>query len=259
MARNHTNYSFGNYCLEPMSGGKKCMTFTGKLCEVKEKLSYKKNGTYHWLSLGFDADSWGPTKRLFFDVSKDKEIIWLFQMAKKDFILQEGDEVTIKYSGKAITMIVNGEAVDKVTSSKTSAMYKELYRCRIIDSIDDVLRKVCSWALPADVRDEVEGESVYRCKEMLCDIIFDAQEQDLRVLIGKLFFPEADHMNFKEIHRDLRKIMGKKTLTEILSGQEELIKSEESDPKGEAHSTEYEGGADVDNGKDSQEEFTDIC
>jgi hypothetical protein len=234
MARNHVNYCFGQYSIEPMSSAgieKTRKTFIGKLCEVKEKLTYKKSKTYHWLSLGFDADSMGPTKRIFFNISKDKEILWLFQMAKQNLILQEGDDITLEYSGKAITLIINGEEVPKVNASKTSALYKELYRCRRIDSINNVLRKVRSWALPADVRDEVEGESIYRCRELLTNMLIDATESDLRLLIGKIFFPEAVLLNFKEIHEELRKMMSKKSLIEILYSQEDFI---ESDSKGEA-------------------------
>lgn len=229
MARNHINYCIGLYSIEPMSSAgieKTRKTFTGKLCEVKEKLTYKKSKTYHWLSLGFDADSLGPTKRIFFNVTKDKEILWLFQMAMKDLILKEGDDVTIEYSGKSLTVIINGEEVPKVTTSKTSAIYKQLYRCRRIDSIDDVLRKVCHWALPADVRDQTERESAYRCRELLTNKLIDATEIELRLLIYKLFFPEAILLNFKEIYGKLRKIMYEKSLAEILFSQEDLIESE---------------------------------
>lgn len=258
MARNHVNYAIGRYSIEPMgmSGTEKtCTIFTGTLCEVKEKLTYKKSGFYHWLSLGFDGDSHGPTKQIFFNVLKDKEIIWLFQMTKNGLLFQEGDEVTIEYSGKAITVIVNGEEVPKVKASKTSALYKELYRCRRINSINIVLRKVCSWALPADVRDEVEGESVYRCRELLTNMLIDARESDLRLLIGKIFFPEAVLLNFKEMHEELRKMMSKKSLIEILYSQEEFIESEESDSEGKAIDSEYESGVDTDNEKDTHDEF----
>ena len=223
MARNHVNYAIGRYSIEPMASAgieKTCTTFTGKLCEVKEKLTYKKTGFYHWLSLGFDADSMGPTKRIFFNIQKDKEIIWLFQMAKDNIVLQEGDEVTLEYAGKSITVIVNGEEVPQVKASRTSAIYKELYRCRRNDSIDDVLRAVCPWALPADVRDETVGESVYRCREMLFNMVLDASEYELRLLVGKLFLSEAVCMTFEEIHEELRKLMSKKSLTEILSSTE---------------------------------------
>lgn len=220
MARNHVNYAIGKFSIEPMASAgieKTYTAFTGKLCQVKEKLTFKKSGFYHWLSLGFDGDSHGPTKQIFFNVLKDKEIIWLFQMAKDNIVLQEGDEVTIEYSGKTITVIVNGEAVSKVTASRTSAIYKELYRCRRNDSIDDVLRAVCPWALPADVRDETVGESVYRCREMLFNMLLDASEYELRLLVGKLFLSQAVCMTFEEIHEELRKLTSNKSLTEVLS------------------------------------------
>lgn len=219
MARNHVNYAIGKFSIEPMASfgiEKTCTTFTGKLCEVKEKVTYKKSRFYHWLSLGFDADSMGPTKRIFFNVLKDKEIIWLFQMAKDSIILQEGDEVTIEYAGKSITVIVNGEEVPQVKASRTSAIYKELYRCRRNDSIDDVLRGVCPWALPADVRDETVGEEVYRCRELLSNMLVDASEYELRLLIAKLFFPDALLFTFKVILEELRKILSENSLAEIL-------------------------------------------
>lgn len=254
MARNHVNYCFGQYSIEPMGleVEKTCTTLTGTLCEVKEKVTFKKTKTYHWLSLGFDPDSMGPTKRIFFNVSKNKEILWLFHMAKDNLILQEGDDITIKYSGKSVTMIVNGEEIDKVPSSKTSALCKELYRCRRVDSIDEVLRKVCSWALPADVRDEVEGESAYRCKEMLFNMIWDARNEELQLLISKLFFPEAVLINFKEIREKLRKILSEKSLIKILSSNEDLI---EKESKEETLDLEIGGAPDSENDKESPDEF----
>lgn len=248
MARNHVNYCFGQYSIEPMGLDveKTCTTLTGTLCEVKEKVTFKKTKTYHWLSLGFDPDSTGPTRRIFFNVSKNKEILWLFQMAKEGLILQEGDDITIKYSGKSVIMIVNGEELAKLTPSKTSALCKELYKCRRVDSIDEVLRKVCSWALPADVRDEVEGESAYRCKEMLFNMIWDARDEELQLLISKLFFPEAVLMNFKEIREKLRKILSEKSLIEILSSEIETFVEPES---------ERESSVDSENDKESTNEF----
>lgn len=59
MSRTYINYRFGQYSIEPMSpiGLVKTYTeFTGALCEVYEKVSYKTRGSYHWLALGFNND-----------------------------------------------------------------------------------------------------------------------------------------------------------------------------------------------------------
>ena len=254
MARNHVNYCFGQYSIEPMGLDleKTCTTFTGTLCEVKEKVTFKKTKTYHWLSLGFDPDSMGPTKRIFFNVSKDKEILWLFQMAKQNLILHEGDNLILEYSGKSITLIINGEEIPKVKASKTSTLYKELYRCRRIDSIDDVLRRVCFWASPADVRDEAEGEAAYRCRELLINMLIDAKESDLRLLLCKLFFREDVLLSFKSMHEELRKMMSKKSLIEILYSNEDLI---EKESKEETLDLGIGGAPDSENDKESPDEF----
>jgi hypothetical protein len=224
MARNYVNYSFGKYSIEPMSDeGKSYTTLTGKLCLVKEKLTYKKYGTFHWLSLGFDADSKGPTKRVFFDIAKDKEIIWLFQMAKHDLFLQEGDDVTIKYSGGYLTMLINGVKVPKASSSRASAVYKDLYKCRRIYSIEEFLRSVCPWALPADVTDEVAEEAPYRCREFLCNLIRDVTENELRVIIKRLCIGNLpDNLTFKEIHKELTGLQLKDALGEYSYSLPEL-------------------------------------
>lgn len=223
MAKNNVNYSLGKYGIKPMSSDveRSYTAFTGKLCMVKEKLTYKKSSTYHWLCLGFDPFGKKPTKRIFFDIGKDKEIIWLFAMANKNLLLQEGDEITIKYSGKSLTMIINGEEVPKVNSSK--GLVNDLRRCRRNDSIENVLRNVCSWASQPDVTDEVEGEAAYRCREFLCNLIRDVTENELRVIIKRLCIGNLpDNLSFKEIHKELTGLQLKDALGEYSYSLPEL-------------------------------------
>lgn len=207
LSRNHTNYFFGKFSIEPMSaiGLKKTYTvFAGTLCEVYEKITYKTKGSYHWLALGFDDDGMGPTKHLFFNIRKENQIFWLFQMCVHNFFLNKGDEIAIEYSGKVVTMIVNGEKVPEERASRTSPRYKELNKDWRLDSIDKVLRMVCSWALPTYVRDEVEEEAVYRCQEFICNFVREASNKELRTIIKKLFIHRLENgLTFKEIHSEL--------------------------------------------------------
>lgn len=206
MGRNHENYFLGKFSIEPMGSRatprKTYTIFTGKVCDIYERISFKKKGTFHWLAIGFDDDGLGPTKHLFFNVANDREIIWLFQMSRCGRILEKGDDVTIEYSGKAVTIIINGEQLKKV-SSKNASLFRKLCRCRIRSSINEVLLDVCPWASQPYITDELEAEAVFRCREFLCNMIADASDLELKDFVCKLVETEGADVKFKDLYEKL--------------------------------------------------------